>query len=500
MPSISKPTRSLPRPTALVRGVYVLLAAAVLLETQYSGTPLPDDFSQYLPFWEDLATWTHIKGLSVSVGEIFMLLMLVFTLLRIASTRAVRFDRGSLMRPLGLYMLMILLGEINGLASGGDLRISLWEVRAQVYMFVAYILACNLVTTRKQVDTLVWIVLVGTGIKGLQGLWRYQVTLQGNIHSVETLLSHEQSFFFDASLTLTAILFLYAGSRRMKSIALFLAPFVLVSDIANQRRTGILALAIGLVVLLIITAIAYPARRRTVIIITLALAVVGPPYYLAFKNSSGLTGEIARAISSTTTPNARDASSNLYRINEDKDIMATMRTSPVIGYGFGKPMLTPYPLADISNIYEFWNIMPHNSILWVWMRLGTVGYLLLWLMIGTMVVQTSRLVRQIDDSYLKGLALWIVLLVIQQVIFAYLDLQWENYRNMTILGVAFALPSRLALIAAAGESARDRSGDPINLPTRIRRIPDIPPSLAVVDGRLTTRGRPSSPRPRRRAG
>lgn len=498
MPSTSKPARSLPRPTGLVWGIYVLLAAAVLLETQYSDTPLPDDFSHYLPFWEDLATWTHIKGLSVSVGEVFMLLLLVFTLLRIASTRAVRFDRGSLMRPLGLYMLMILLGEVNGLASGGDLRLSLWEVRPQVYMFVAYILACNLVTTRKQVDTLVWIVLVGTGIKGLQGLWRYQVTLQGNIHSVETLLSHEQSFFFDASLTLTAILFLYAGSPRMKSIALFLAPFVVVSDIANQRRAGILALGLGLVVLLVITAIAHPPRRRTVAIIILALAVVGPPYYLAFKNSSGLTGEIARAISSTTTPNARDASSNLYRINEDKDIMATMRTSPIIGYGFGKPMLTPYPLADISNIYEFWNIMPHDSILWVWMRLGTVGYLLLWLIIGTAIVQTTQLLRRLDEPLLKGLAVWIILLVIQQIVFGYLDLQWENYRNMTMLGILFALPSRLAAFADAAGSAEPAASNLVNLHARLPRKPYIPPTLAVVDGRLTTRT--SSRQRNRRAG
>lgn len=490
MPSTSKPACSLPRPTALVRGVYLLLAAAVLLETQYSDTPLPDDFSHYLPFWEDLATWMHIKGLSVSVGEIFMLLMLLFTLLRIASTRAMRFDRGSLMRPLGLYMLMMLIGEVNGLASGGDLRLSLWEVRPQVYMFVAYILACNLVTTRKQVDTLVWIVLVGTGIKGLQGLWRYQITLQGNIHSVEALFEHEQSFFFDAALTLTAILFLYAGSRRMKSIALFLAPFVLVSDIANQRRAGILALGLGLVVLLVITAIAYPARRRSVVIIILALAVVGPPYYLAFKNSSGLTGEIARAISSTTSPNARDASSNLYRINEDKDIMATMRTSPVIGYGFGKPMLTPYPLPDISGIYEFWNIMPHDSILWVWMRLGTVGYLLMWLIIGTAIVQTTQLLRRLEEPFLKGLAVWMILLVIQQIVFGYLDLQWENYRNMTMLGILFALPSRLAAFAAAAGSAKSTPGNLVDLHARRPRKPYIPHTLAVVDGRLTTRASP----------
>jgi O-antigen ligase len=164
--------------------------------------------------------------------------------------------------------------------------------------------------------------------------------------------------------------------------------------------------------------------------------------------------------------------------------MATMRTSPVIGYGFGKPMQTPYPLADISGSYIFWNIMPHNSILWVWMRLGTVGYLLLWFMIGTAIVQAARLALQIKDSYLKGLAVWIMLLVMQQVVFGYLDLQWTNYRNLITLGILFALPSRLAAFASATDRVDVAAGSPA-VPSRRRpRKPYIPHTLSVIDGRL----------------
>lgn len=494
MPTTNSSLRALPRPSNLVRGVYVLLAAAVLLETQFSLTLYPDDVGRFLPFFQDLATWTHISALKFSVAEACMLILLLITLLRTNARRGPRFDKGSLMRPLSLYIILVVIAEVNGLASGGDFRLSLWEVRGQFYMFVTYILICNLITTRTQLNTLLWILLVGTGLKAIQGIYRYQVSLHGNIHSVESLFPHEQSFFFNAFLLLTAILFLYGGSRRMKRVALVLLPFVAVAALANQRRAAVLALGITLLSLLVITFVVYPARRRVVAAIILLLVVAWIPYYSAFKNSSGLLGEVAHAVASSTTPDPRDASSNLYRINEDKDILATMRTSPIIGYGFGKTMQTPYPLANISNFYIFWNLLPHNSILWVWMRLGTIGYLLLWLMIGTAIVQAARLAREIDDPYLKGLAVFVILLVMQQIIFGYLDLQWTNYRNLIIMGLALALPSRLAAFASASKRVHKHDDKIAGVRARTTRLAYIPPTLAVVNGRLTTKP------PARRAG
>ncbi|HVA89335.1 MAG TPA: hypothetical protein VNL71_05790, partial [Chloroflexota bacterium] len=119
------------------------------------------------------------------------------------------------------------------------------------------------------------------------------------------------------------------------------------------------------------------------------------------------------------------------------------KTSPIYGYGFGKLMLTPYPLADISNVYVFWNLLPHDSVLWVWMRMGTIGYLFFWLLIGGAVLQTTRLTVRLRDPCLKGIALLLLTLVLQEVVLAYLDLQWSNYRNLIVIGVIFAMIGKL---------------------------------------------------------
>lgn len=470
-----------------LRGLYVLFGAAVVVDVDYTDTTVNGYYiAHYLPFWQNFTAWTHIHIIT-SPAELFMGLFLLIWLIKGIAHRNLHFDRGSLMRPLGLYMAMILIAEFHGITTGGSLTTSLWEVRGQVYMFVAYVLVCNLVKTRRAINTIVWILIVGAGFRAVEGTIRYLLYYRGHTLQVVDVFPHEQAFFFNAFLTMTAILLLYGGPARMKRVALWLLPFVLFIDLAVQRRAAVLALGIGLVLLLAITYVAQPARRRLVGRILLLLAIGLPPYYLKFQHSSSSFAEPARAIASNFQPDPRDAASNQYRISEAADIMATMKTSTtnsIIGYGFGKPMITPYALPDISKIYVWWNIMPHNSILWVWMRLGTLGFLLLWFLIGTALVQGTTLVRRLrKDMPLQGLALFIVLMVAQEIAFGYLDLQWTNYRNLITVGVLFALISRLSRIATQEGLLSPTDAHP-HTPTAIKPgLPNVR-SLGVVNGRL----------------
>jgi O-antigen ligase len=428
---------------APVRGVYVLFAAAVVQEAQYSAVIYGDDLGSRIPFFEDFATWTHVKGLSFTMAELFMLLVVLIWVIKGIAQRTLHFDPGSLMWPLGLYCGMVLFAELYGLASGGDFRISLWEIRSQAYMLIAYILACNLVDKRRAMDILLWSLVVGAGIKGIQGTWRLFISLHGSVASVEALFPHEQSYFFNAFLCYLPISLLYGGSPRLKKVMVALLPFVIIASLANQRRAAILALVVALFVIIAITAATQPARRGVIVRIVTILALILPPYYAYYSTKSGLIAQPARSIASAFSPDPRDASSNNYRINEDKDILATMKSSPIFGYGFGKPMLTPYSLADISTIYIFWNIMPHDSILWVWMRMGTIGYLFFWLLIGTAVLQATTLTVRLRDPWLQGIALLILTMILQEVVLGYLDLQWTSYRNLITIGVVFALLGKL---------------------------------------------------------
>jgi hypothetical protein len=382
-----------------------------------------------------------------------MAIVLLIWIAKSLSDPEVKFDRGSLFPLLGLYAVLLVLAELYGLATGGDLVTSLWELRSQVYMLVAYILACNLITTRRHVTVLLWILLLGTGVRAIEATIRYLTFIRGSAPSALSLFSHEEAFFLNAALTLAVVLAFYGGPRRMRVIAFALFPAVLLADFASQRRTAVLALAIGILAILLVTSAVRPRARRLCILILALLAVGFPPYYLAFQNSYSTLAEPVRAINSQIDPTPRDASSDLYRTNEDHDIMATVRTSAIVGYGLGKPMLTPYPLpgaGTVSQLYTFWNVLPHNSVLWVWMRLGSFGYFLFWILIGTAITQALGLMRRLRDPFLQGLALFIAVMIVQEVIFGYLDLQWTNPRNLILVGVLFALVSRLARFAGEG--------------------------------------------------
>ncbi len=443
-----------------VRGVYVLVAAAVMQEASL-GRTFPDDIAHDIPFFEDLSTWTHVRGLPYSIAELFMAFVLVVWVVKGVAARRLRFDRGSLMLPLGLYIVMVLVGELHGLTTGGDYTLSLWELRGQGYLFVLYVLACNLVRTRAQVNIVIWTIVVGTGLKGVQGVYRYLITLHGSLNTRE-LMPHEQSYFFNAFIVLALVFYLYGGPRRLKRVTLYFLPFVAVANLANERRGAILALAVGLLCLAMTVIVTHPARRRVIAFALVIAAVLWIPYYNQYQHDSSVIAQPARAIASNFSPDAADASSDQYRKDEDKDIIATMRTSPIIGYGFGKRMLTPNPLPDVG--YPFWNLLPHDSILWIWMRVGTVGYLFFWLLIGTSIVQALRLTRRLRDPYLQGLAGFIAVMIVQEVIVGYLDLQWTNGRNTIVVGVLLALIGRLAAVASVERS----DSTPLLVQARVR--------------------------------
>lgn len=470
-----------------IRGLYVLIGAAAALDVDYAPTFSSNGYfiAHYLPFWMDITAYTNVH-IIISVAELFMALLVVVWLLKGVAQRNLSFQKGTLMLPIGLYMAMILVGELHGVGTGGSLTTSLWELRAQIYMFLIYVLACSLIKTKAEVNKLAWILILGTGFRAIEGTIRYFIYFRDHVQQVVDVFPHDQAFFFNAFITLTAILLLYGGSQRLKRTALLLLPWVIFIDFATDRRAAVAALGLGLLLLLIATVVVNPASRRTARAILIALAVVFPPYYVMFQHKSGTLAAPARAIASNFHPDPRDAASNQYRTSEDYDIMATMRSSTVstlIGYGFGKTMLTPQVLPDISQFYKWWNVMPHNSILWVWMRMGTIGYILFWIMIGTAIVQAMSLLRRLRDPRLQGLALFIGLMLLQEVIFGYLDLQWTDYRNLVTVGLLFALISRVAKIAAEdGSLAPEDEGQ--DSPAERTTGRTTPGALAVVGGRL----------------
>lgn len=442
-------------------------------------------------FFEDVSTWTHIKGISFSICEVLLLLSLLILGLRVLADRGPRLVMGVMGIPILLYLGVILMGEAHGLASGGDQTLSLWEIRSQIYLVVAYFLAVNTIRTLSDIGQLLGIVLFGTALRGVQGTYRYFFEIHGKI-KVESMFPHDQSYFFVLYLV-ALVVFSYYGypvqsaraARIWTRILLVFAPFVAIALLENNRRASYIALGICLVLGVAFAAISHPAvrTRKRALIALVILAAIWFPYYQVYKNRSGTIAQAAHAVNSISNPDPRDASSNNYRIAESKNLLYTLTTSPIIGYGYGKHFYIVYPMVDISSGYIFWNLIPHNSILWVFMRTGFVGYGIFWLMIGTALFGAAARARRLRDVRLRGLAVFMALLVIADIVLGYVDLQWSDGRTLIVIGVAFAILARLDVLDALdGVIVSGRAAVPAQVS---RQRPPVtrnsaPPTLVVT--------------------
>jgi O-antigen ligase len=123
--------------------------------------------------------------------------------------------------------------------------------------------------------------------------------------------------------------------------------------------------------------------------------------------------------------------------------------SPVIGIGFGIPMAVIFPMADISYVYPLWNYIPHNTLLWIGMRMGALGYAAFFGLLAMAILQACRQLVTRKDPLITSLAAFAVAAIVAEMIQGYTDLQLDTYRNLIALGVVLGVINRLPELADA---------------------------------------------------
>jgi len=77
------------------------------------------------------------------------------------------------------------------------------------------------------------------------------------------------------------------------------------------------------------------------------------------------------------------------------------------------------------------------------MRLGPLGYLALWFLIGSIIVRGCAIARQLQDQYLQLVAIFVVAITFMEVIVAFADYQLFFYRNVIYLGLLAGILMKL---------------------------------------------------------
>lgn len=424
-------------------GFFVILGCVVFIDQSPLLAPVVTD-RLYVYYWP-----AALQGLPERpIGFLFLFILFVL-ICRRAVKREWLLRGGALLVPLLLFSLCLVGGAIHGYTTGGDVKIMVVELRPFVYLFESYLIAYNLVTRKSDVYAFFWFVIAGAGVKALQGIYIY-IKLHGQLGD-GTLMSHEESYFFCGLLLLVILLSLHHRYRPQLIAALAVLPVIVVTLVLNNRRADYIALVFGLGSAWVLMFVITQRARKMLVIIALLSILFGGGYIVAFANSTSGIGLPAHAIVAVFNPSStdtRNADSNQYRITEDYDLKYTIdHNNFLFGLGFGKPYLQPVPLATLfptiasSDIY--YNYVPHNNIYWVWMRLGMVGFLIFWYLIGAIIVRASLIARQMRDRYLQMMAIYIVGMTLMEILVAYADYQLFAYRNVIYIGLLAGILMKL---------------------------------------------------------
>jgi O-antigen ligase len=437
------------RPTL---GVYALILLTVIGDS--SSAP-------WYPFAKNLSSAESIlfisNGIKVSPLEVCLCAVVVGWILQMLTRRDWRVQRGLFFRPLAVFTGFALVGLAWGLGRGGDKIVGLWEMRPLLYVPLLYVLVTNLFTRSEQYERLYWCVMVGVVINSFVSIQYLEGLSAAQRLDLPFVGDHDASVVMNTMLVLFLAAWIFGAKSPAKR---FLLPVMLIpvafTYITAQRRAAVVGL-IGAFFLMGVVLFWRKRRAFWCVVPVTTLLIAG--YVGAFWNGSGSGVAFpALAVKSVVAPNQVDEvdkTSSDYRVLETKDAVYTIKSNPLLGVGFGQKFLRPYTLPAISQ-FIFAEYITHNSILWIWMKMGIGGFLaMLYVFSFTLRVGARTLRNEIDPDRLC-ITLTSVAFIVMYAIFTYVDISWGP-KSMLLLAVAFGQIDFAHSAGAAAPSAQAES-------------------------------------------
>jgi hypothetical protein len=430
----------------------VLLASALTIEQfplsgAQPGASLgagvaPSDLTDRIPLFHGIARNVH-----VSLADLLLLTLVAIWLLKRGTGVSSAVPRSRVTAAILGVLFAVLLGLAVGHAHHGDLRTGLTEVRPYVYLAVAYLIASVYVTSRSVLRAVLWACVLGSGLKAFQAFHSF-VKVRTENPRPDFVVGHEEALFFALFILLALSLWVFDVRGPLRKTATALVPFVLLADLVNSRRTAWLILGGALLVFALMTMVAVPERRRLMSRILMLVAVVSAVYFPVYWNHTGALAGPARAVHSAVAPNPRDESSDQYRVLENASLRSNIQQGGFAGKGFGVPIEYSPEIPDIRSIDPLITYIPHNGVYYILMRMGLLGGIAFWSLIGVGIIGACRLVRSADREVAVVGAL-VTCALVGYVLEGYNDQGFFLYR------VAFVIGSLLGL----AEGARRLSGE-----------------------------------------
>jgi hypothetical protein len=436
-----------------ILGVYLTVFFSVLGDTQTMlGYPFNSNFSS-----RESILYIH-NSLTFSPVELFLALTAVSWFAHTAGARNWRLRGRPLLLPVVGLGLMVGVGLVYGVGlRGGNLTVAIWELRPLLYLVVMYVLASNLFPRVEHYVYVAWAVVLAIAVQNIFAIHYYFTLSRAERATLEALTEHPSSLFYAWLFLLAlAVCLLKSCSRVARFLIVLTVLPTAYLFVLSERRAAAVALAVGFIVFAFIL---FFRRRKAFFVLVPAVLLLSVAYTAAFWNSSEGAGFGARAVKTVFAPKSvseRDASSDVYRIIENYDLVYTIRVAPQTGVGFGRPFYQPAQLPNIS-FFVFSQYIPHNSILWIWLKMGYVGFVALLFLIAATLRAGTRASLALPSGDALAVTVGALAFIVMFFVFAYVDIAWGP-RTCLFLAVCMAtcvnMP-RLAGVDRRGSSEKE---------------------------------------------
>lgn len=418
-------------------GFYVFFFMILLFDQH--NIPGFDPVTFRADYFKNFKENSHLPSFSAGVinpVELHLILMLLAWFIAISVRKRTKIQY---IQEWGLgviFLVSLILSLINGLKTGGEFLPALWELRALFYFGFLFFLVPQIIQSKKQLEFLLWVFIAGVTIKAFQGGWRFAGLGFSNA-GFETLTNHEDPVFSSILIIFLASLILLKGNKTQRNVLLLLLPILMIGFFAGQRRAAYAGLFVSFVAFVLMLR---KDERVKFVSSLMVLLLILSIYSAAFWESESRLASPLRLIKSSIDPDTENERylSNLYRDFERYNLAYTIKTTnPVTGIGFGNKYKNFIPLPEIH--FPLRDYIPHNEILWVFVKSGAVGFFIFWFFFNALIFRCASLYKKLSDPYLKSICIIIVIAIINQMVVSYFDLQLTYYRNMIVLGTLCGL-------------------------------------------------------------
>lgn len=433
----------------------VLLGAAILVE---QGTSIPHiPLTQRIPLFEGVGPG-HLEG-----ADILLLIVLSIYLLKGKEWGTSLLPRSHVSVAIRAILACVVLAIVIGHEHHGSLREALMQARPWVYLAATYFLTSAFIRDRRAIRAVLWTIVGTVGFKAVQGIYVW-MTSRHLQPKPESYISHEASYFFVIFVMLVAALWLFDQKGKLRTWATWLLPVVIFAILVNDRRVAWEMLGAAFLCFGVLAYKAMPIRRRALGKAVVGLVLISAVYFPVMWNSTNSAALPARAVKSQLNPSYRDASSDVYRVQENDNLELNIRQSAPFGKGFGVKIDYALPIADISGQDPTIIYVPHDEVLYVLMTMGLLGGVAVWSLIGTGMIAGARL-AMVRDHELAVVGIVVACSVIAYAVIGAEDVGFFFYRIAFITGTLLGL-AEAALRLSRGLPAQTSTERQLRVPRR----------------------------------